>query len=206
MWIRVLTLVLSLCLLVIGGLGCDFQSDTLTSGISDEGFDASEDEPLIADKFFTGRDSFGVAFKVRLSGDAVVTNDDGCDDETVTLDGFGNATHLGQIQGSFTHCIEEGDFSSVFGGQFELVGSTGGQVSGEYEPLPRVDKHGPHGRRNGAGDVFETVAEVTGGEVSAVEHDPLEGRGDLRLVIKENDTFEVIFDGWLLHHVVEEEE
>ncbi len=88
----------------------------------------------------------------------------------------------------------------------ELVGSTDGRVSGEYEPLPRVDKHGPHGSRNGAGDVFETKAEIKGGEVTAVEHAPLEGKGDLRVVMKEDDTFEVIFDGWLLHHVVEEEE
>lgn len=192
---RLFTTSALVCLLA--WMGCDYESNTLTSALGNEGVDASDDGAGVTNKFFTGRDSFGVAFKVQLEGEAVITSDGRCDDETVILSGSGNATHLGRIiEGMLTHCIEEGDFSTVSDGQFSFRGSNGGEIVGEYKPLPSVSKNG-----KSRGDVFETKADITGGEIAAVKRDEVEGRGDLRIVMEPNGTFTQTFDGWLLHHL-----
>ncbi len=198
---RAATMGAFVCLLALGAIGCDAQRDTLTSALENDNVES--DAPLTSHKFFTGRDSFGVALKIRLAGDVALVDDGRCPEMTVVLAGSGNATHLGGIEGESSHCADEADLSSFSDGTFVLTGSTGGTIIGNYPPLPVVTAVGKHGSDD-VGDVIETKAEISGGEISAVQRDEVEGRGDLRIVMQPDGGFTLTFDGWLLHHLADD--
>ncbi len=197
---RMTSITAFLSLLVLAMVGCSQDQSLPTSAIYTEGVDQPTDEAAALSKFFTGRDSVGVAMKFGVAGgDVAVTSDDRCgSDDMVVLSGSGNATHLGRVEGTFSHCMGD-DFYS---GEFELAGTDGAFITGVYPPAPPVviDAVG----KNVNGDAVETKAEINGGAVDAVQRDEVEGRGDLRVLVMPDEGFELTFDGWLLHHLAED--
>ena len=191
------------CVLILGTVGCDDAQDVPTSALNDGGQEAAADRPDISYKFFTGRDSFGVAMKIRIVGAVQSANDGRCgSDLTVSLSGAGTATHLGQVEGELSHCATVGDHSSIYGGEFSITGAQGATLTGSYPPEPVIRMLARNGSTTET--VIETKAEIDGGDIAAVKHDKTEGRGDLRILLNSDDSFRLTFDGWLLHHLAVE--
>lgn len=197
---RVTSITVFLSLLAMAIVGCSQDQSLPTSAIYSEGVDQPLDQEAGLSKFFTGRDSFGVAMKFRVAGGEIeVTTDDRCgSDDLIVLSGSGNATHLGRVDANFSHCMGD-DF---YNGEFELAGTGGAFITGIYPPEPPV-VIGALGK-NGNGNVIVTKAEINGGAVDAVQRDEVEGRGDLRVLVMPDESYELTFDGWLLHHLAED--
>ena len=98
---------------------------------------------------FTGRDSFGVAFKATISGTARVEDDGRCSEETVVVSGSGQATHLGRVHVEQSHCLDPSS-DEITDGHFTYTGRTGAEVSGTYESV------------SGEGSPARIRAEITG--------------------------------------------
>lgn len=195
-------LIAFICVLLLGTLGCYDAEDIPTSALSHGGQEEAVDRPDISYKFFTGRDSFGVAMKIQVVGTAQTTSDGRCgSDVVVRLSGSGTATHMGQVEGEFSHCAAEGNLSSFYGGEFSITGAKGITLTGSYPPEPVIRVLAKNGSTTET--VIETKAEIDGGDIDAVQQET-EGRGDLRIVFNSDDSFRLTFDGWLLHHLAVE--
>lgn len=198
------------CILMVALVvaACDSGEGLPTSPLQSADNDELVDEGGLAwNKFFTGRDSFGVALEVRLDGEVNVTETDRCGtDETVMLSGSGNGTHLGQVEGDLIHCSDPDDPSDAYGGEFTFVGKNGSVVSGTYRPQPTTNGSTRSVRARDVSGVVATKAQITGGEITAVQRHQVEGRGDLSIVLKDDNSFTLILDGWLLHHTATDEE
>lgn len=181
----------------------------LFTGCSEQAMVAPESEAAIntfpvgdsdgavgAGKFFTGRDSFGVALKIRVSGQLNAADDEGCEGQALLATGTGNATHMGNVEAEHAHCFDPATLE--FGdGAFTITGTNGSEISGRYEgtlvPTDRDDEFEIRGR-----------IWVQDGEIRALDR-PAEGRGTIEGMLHADGTFSYKVDGWLLHHVVERE-
>lgn len=148
--------------------------------------DPSWHEEGILSRFrFTGRDSFGVAFKARVSG--TWSEDEQCK----ILTGTGNATHLGQIDVEQSIC---GAGPEITGGSFRIAGRTGGEVVGMYLP---------GGTLTEKGESFSITAKdtITGGTIQATPVEIEAGKATMTGMLHGDGHFTYQIDGWLLHHV-----
>ncbi len=187
-------------ILVLATVGCGDAQHVPTAAIDVSDNEEFGDGAAISYRFFTGRDSFGVAMKIRADGTVETSTDGRCgSDLTLTLEGTGSATHLGRIEGVVTHCAPPGDLASFYDGEFLFTGAAGGTLSGSYAPDPAIEVLTKGRPRDGI--VIETKAEIDGGDIDAVQRDETEGRGDLLIVLRSDDRFDLTFDGWLLHHL-----
>lgn len=162
----------------------------LITGCIDEPMGPQTDQALrqaregpISTVRFTGRDSFGVALKARVSGTWSV-QESGC----FELSGSGNASHLGQIEVTQTICPDGSEPT----GTFSFTGRNGREISGEYlsGSVPP-----PGGGRLVLKDT------ITGESIPATPVDPEEGKADVTGTLHSNGRFDYRLEGWLLHHV-----
>lgn len=146
-------------------------------------------------KFFTGRDSFGVALKANVHVAA-------------SGEGSGTATHMGAI--TVDQDLEpdfedlklnesrfhfEGAAGSALGGRRDRTGSSlRGRYEGVLEPTDEDDTYTIRG-----------TLWVDGGTVKAT-HLPAEGRGTIEGTLYPDGSFSYQLDGWLLHHLAEPSE
>lgn len=148
--------------------------------------DAEANDNVQALRLFTGRDSFGLRFKARVSGMWVQTGD--CFD----LTGSGNATHLGRINTTQSICVDGSN--EVTESSFTFTGQNGRMISGE-SLFGSVEPAG--------GGSYNVVLKdtITGGSVPATQIDPEKGKADVTGTLRSNGTFRYRLDGWLLHHL-----
>jgi hypothetical protein len=132
-----------------------------------------------ASKFFTGRDSFGIALKAKVQVAPSGT-------------GEGTATHMGRLVAEHDHVVNL-DAMELRGGTFSYAGTTGGAIEGRYEgnitPTGEIDTYALQG-----------TLWVDDGVIPGLNR-PAEGRGQIRGVLYPDGSLTYAFDGWLLHHV-----
>ena len=177
-------------------IGCTDHPPTAPAVDQDPTYGQSGDL-ISARRFFTGRDSFGVALKASLS-----TMKDLTDPKTATrveecpgtpdmaFEGMGTATHLGRVNITHSHTVDETNPDLVkWCGTFTMTGTTGGQLSGRYEGTLQDSE-------------FEGTAWVNGGNVRATSVTSEQGRASVSGTL-DGDTFHFELDGWLFHHLRE---
>lgn len=146
--------------------------------------DPASGDSASASKFFTGRDSFGVALKVHVSVAESGT-------------GSGSATHMGKISVEHHHQFDLDEFE-LTDENFSYTGTNGSYLSGRFEGTLQVtgdpDAYTIHG-----------TLWVKDGRVKATKL-PAEGRGTIEGTLYADGRFSYELDGWLLHHVAERSE
>lgn len=146
-----------------------------------------ETKPL-ARIFFTGRDSFGMAFKAKVS-DATLTEESG----EFGVSGSGHATHLGPIDVVQDLSIDEAGDSVR--GAFTFTGQHGQMVFGKYKAARNERGHTDQYDLDG-------TFWITNHSIAATKAEKDTGWGSLTgsLDMDEN-TVSYRMDGWLLHFV-----
>ncbi|HKJ68578.1 MAG TPA: hypothetical protein VKA68_11525 [bacterium] len=163
------------------------------NGINGENTDA------LARAFFTGRDSFGVAFNAKVSDAEVTTSENG-----FNIDGTGHATHFGRIAvwQNFRIIPQEtgrdsfvGDFEFTKQGRLRrdipppsIAGTYRGTLSPDYASLEGIVEIDEHDIQATKADIDTVWAAMTG----TIDFD----RGSLSYRL----------DGWLLHFVKDNDE
>lgn len=181
-----------LSLLLVAGCSSDPASPL---GMQDNS--SAENADPLARAFFTGRDSFGVAFQARVA-DAQVTVDG---ENGFSIEGTGNATHLGRIQVDQQLRFDTGRDS--IRGSFTFQGQQRQIVSGTYTGTRSA---------TGSGDAtnqyeLEGVFRIWNHTISATKAEDKIGWANMTgSVDLDNNTLSYRLDGWLLHFVKEDEE
>jgi len=178
-----LSYILSAGLVVLLLFGC--AEENLVNPVKDDGIDVflinsgPVPEPT-AGKFFTGRDSFGVALKATVTGSVTSAQ--------------GTATHMGKIIAEHSHHFDPVTLA-LTDGAFTYRGTNGALLSGRYEgtlePTPDEGVYTIQGR-----------LWVEEGTVKATNL-PAEGRGTIEGTLYPDGSFTYKLEGWLLHHVAE---
>jgi|GEM_PF-1567594 len=154
-------------------------------------------EPLARGSFFTGRDSFGVAFKAKVTDAHFEADTLPGGIVEAEIEGTGNATHLGRIQVEQDLTFYTGR-DSIFG-TFVLSGVQGRQVlSGTYNAVSASN-----GSMDNSG-LFDLngAAQILKGTISATKADNDSGWAALSGSVDFNaNTVSYQMDGWLLHFV-----
>lgn len=133
---------------------------------------------------FTGRDSFGIAFKARISG--TYSSLSGDESMTVMLEGNGKATHLAHTHVVRSHFMTK---DNITDGEVKYIGFKGDEILGIYE--------GSRGQNNRDGSfTFEVVEEITDG---TGRFEGVEGKITTTGVFHQDGTFSYTSDGWLLN-------
>lgn len=112
------------------------------------------DSPQVLARIYTGRDSFGVAVKVKVEGTVGSHETDGC----VELSGSGHGAHMGPTDITQVYCSDE---SGEIEGTFRYEGKHDQFISGEYD--------GSITSRTDGNEEFEGRFAITDGELNAVK-------------------------------------
>lgn len=156
-----------------------------------------EGEPLARGAFFTGRDSFGVAFKANVKEVTFNQSTGGFD-----VTGWGNATHLGKIDVAGKLQFDTGR-DSLFG-SLTFNGKGRQVVQGDYHidvisPSPDIQVTSVSATHK-----LDGWVEITDHAVSATKAEDDIGWASLTGTIDmEKKTISYRLDGWLLHFVKE---
>lgn len=146
---------------------------------------------------FTGRDSFGIALKGRISGTSTLESDGRCPDVTTQLSGTGTATHMGRVTVEQSHCTDSSDPGSVTDGVFLIRGVNGTEIRGTYD--------GQIAAGRGGRQSFEAVLVVFDGTIPAADiaadaDANRKGWAEAAGTMVPGQSFAYAFDGWLFHH------
>ncbi len=165
--------------------GCDngpFAPRGIQDGASINGLSPTA---LARRAFFTGRDSFGVAFQSHVSNAALALND-----EDTTVSGWGNATHLGRM--TVDQTLDYNSDTDSIWGMFSFQNTKGQYVAGTYRAATQERDPG--------------VLEFTGKfwtedyNISAVHTEQDSGWGSISGTANFNQQMiSFRMNGWLLH-------
>lgn len=138
--------------------------------------------------FFTGRDSFGVAFQATVK-DAEFQTDTANNIVTMSVTGNGNATHLGRVQIHQQHEIDLTKPQKIMNGEFLFSGKNDQYVTGSYK-----------------GEIHDTdlsgVFQIRDHTVSATKAEEDTGWAEMSGSLNQEDgQLTYSLDGWLLHFV-----
>ena len=170
-------------------LGCS--GEQLSSPLDVDGPAVDSPVPL-GRAFFTGRDSFGVAFKATVRN-AEFTADTASEVITVSVEGIGNATHLGRVQIHQQHKIDLNDPQQIMNGEFLFSGKHDQYVTGTYKGELQ-------------GEDLSGVFRITDHTVSATKAENDTGWAEMSgSLYSEENQLSYALDGWLLHFVKDTE-
>lgn len=169
--------------------GCTDDLPTAPDPLTIEEENAIEESSPSKRRVFVGRDSAGVVLEGHLAGTSTTRPGRCGQDETVSLSGSGNVTHLGKTKAELCHCYNTST-SEITDGTLTLTGRSGGSLEGTYE--------GELTQESGA---FSVEVTIDGGSVQATRVDAEEGKATLSGTVHADGPFKVTLSGWLLQHL-----